>query len=601
MLKWFVNSGWWLGNRHSRESRMLRCCLPGLRAGIASVKSSWRPAGSIGSIAVIFALVLLTACTDYVSQIEDRYGEWIVVSSSSAGGTLTDTRDGQSYKTVSIGSQTWMAENLNYNTTNSFCYEDDASNCTKYGRLYTWDAAMEACPSGWHLPDTTEWNMLVSVAGGWYEGGKLKSTNDWYHSEDNTDDFGFSVLPAGHWSKVGKYALRNNDAYFWSSTIATYSDEALDFHLSNSVGMEIEVYVKKETRNSVRCVKDELSEKMSSTNKEKSSSSNKIVASSSSSGAIKSSSSVKDSSSSKKMESSGSLKNESSSSVKKVESSSSGSKVTEPAEVSSSSAVAPPMSSSSSSITQNLSSSSSKNVIQSSSDNLTSSTSSPTSSSIGSSSSDIPSSSSVSQSVVDPSTVVVGNVTDSRDGQSYKTVTIGSPIWMAQNLNYETENSYCNEDNPSNCSKYGRLYSWGAAMDSVGLWSANGKGCGNGVTCSPTYSVRGVCPTGWHLPNNSEWEQLFIAVGGSSTAGKMLRSSDGWSDGDNGMDAYSFAALPAGFRDDRGKYGLGGNLFIWSSSENGSYGAYYSYYDKEIAGLQYYGKSYAFSVRCVKD
>ena len=94
---------------------------------------------------------------------------------------------------------------------------------------------------------------------------------------------------------------------------------------------------------------------------------------------------------------------------------------------------------------------------------------------------------------------------------------------------------------------------------------------------------------------------MFIAVGGSSTAGKMLRSSDGWSDGDNGMDAYSFAALPAGFRDDRGKYGLGGNLFIWSSSENGSYGAYYSYYDKEIAGLQYYGKSYAFSVRCVKD
>ena len=689
MLKWLVNSGWWLENRHFRECRKPRCCHPGLRAGIASVKSSWRPAGSIGSIAVIFALVLLTACTDYVSQIEDRYGEW-KPNWPAVSGTMTDSRDGQSYKTVTIGTQTWMAQNLNYKTTNSFCYEDNASNCTKYGRLYTWDAAMEACPSGWHLPDTTEWNMLVSVAGGWYEGGKLKSTNDWYHSEDNTDDFGFSVLPAGHWSKVGKYALRNNDAYFWSSTIATYSDEALDFHLSNSVGMEIEVYVKKETRNSVRCVKGKTTEKTSSSNKEKmsssskkvdssssitpkSSSSKKNVVSSSSSGAKGSSSSVSRSSSSSfiwKPSSSSSSESifipPSSSSVAVSPSLTdggtcapvyaiveSGEKVIwkytvggivkttdmlsanfkwttpggspeslegkgskymsdsvtyamsgqhtatlilsttkgsfnltcEPVQVNpSSSSIAFPMSSSSSSITQKSSSSVALPV--------------------SSSSSVIPSSSSVSSPMSSWSgggAGAIGSITDTRDGQTYKTVTIGSQIWMAQNLNYETENSYCNEDNPSNCSKYGRLYSWGAAMDSVGLWSANGKGCGNGVTCSPTYSVRGVCPTGWHLPNNSEWEQLFIAVGGSSTAGKMLRSSDGWSDGDNGMDAYSFAALPAGFRDDRGKYGLGGNLFIWSSSENGSYGAYYSYYDKEIAGLQYYGKSYAFSVRCVKD
>ena len=584
---WFVNSGWWLGNRHSP-----------LRRGISLVFS-------------LSSLVLITACTDYVSQIEDRYGEWIVVSSSSAGGSLTDTRDGQTYKTVTIGTQTWMAENLNYKTTNSFCYEDNASNCTKYGRLYTWDAAMEACPSGWHLPDTTEWNMLVSVAGGWYEGGKLKSTNDWYHSEDNTDDFGFSVLPAGHWSKVGKYALRNNDAYFWSSTIATSSDEALDFHLSNSVGMEIEVYVKKETRNSVRCVKDELSEKTSSSNKEKSSSSNKIVASSSSSGAIKSSFSVKDSSSSKKLESSGSLKNESSSSVKKVESSSSGSKVTEPAEVSSSSAVAPPMSSSSSSITQKLSSSSSKNVIQSSSDNLTSSTSSPTSSSIGSSSSDILSSSSVSQSVVDPSTVVVGNTTDSRDGQSYKTVTIGSQIWMAQNLNYETANSYCYDNTPSNCSKYGRLYTWAAAMDSVGTWSSNGKGCGYRKTCSPKYPVRGVCPEGWHLPTQMEWNTLITEVGGQSTVGKVLKSTSGWwnrssdNGSGNGTDAYAFSALPAGDRDYDGYYYNEGNgTNFWSSSE-GNYDLYayrmYLYYDYDYAYLNGNNKYYAFSVRCVKD
>ena len=727
MLKWFVNSGWWLGNRHSRESRKPHCCHPGPCSGIVFGSSGYlqclkkffrvilsgaaRRSRRISLVLSLSSLVLITACTDYVSQIEDRYGEWnvgqVYVPAEVTIGSITDTRDGQSYKTVTIGTQTWMAQNLNYETANSYCYNDNASNCTKYGRLYTWAAATSACPSGWHLPTQTEWNTLFTAVGGQSTAGNmLKSTNGWY-SSNGTDAYSFSALPAGTRDYNGDYYIEGNFAYFWSSTESDDYD-AYRMYLSYDYDPAYLDRGYKYYGFSVRCVKGKTTEKTSSSNKEKmsssskkvessssitpkSSSSNKNVVSSSSSGAKGSSSSVSRSSSSSFIwePSSSSSSSESifippSSSSVAVSPSltdggtcapvyaivESGEKVIwkytvggivkttdmlsaifkwttpggspeslegkgakymsdsvtyatsgqhkatlilstmkdsfnltcEPVQVNpSSSSIAPPMSSSSSSITQKLSSSSSKNVIQSSSDNLTSSTSSPTSSSIGSSSSDIPSSSSVSQSVVDPSTVVVGNVTDSRDGQSYKTVTIGSQIWMAQNLNYETENSYCNEDDPSNCTKYGRLYTWGAAMDSVGLWSANGKGCGNGVTCSPTNSVRGVCPTGWHLPNNSEWEHLFIAVGGSSTAGKMLRSSDGWFDGDNGMDAYSFAVLPAGFRDYSGKYHLGGSLFIWSSSENGSYGAYYSYYDKEIAGLQYYGKSYAFSVRCVKD
>lgn len=219
-----------------------------------------------------------------------------------------------------------------------------------------------------------------------------------------------------------------------------------------------------------------------------------------------------------------------------------------------------------------------------------------------SSSSVIPSSS--SSKVTEPAEVTKGSITDTRDGHSYKTVTIGSQIWMAQNLNYETANSYCYSDTPSNCTKYGRLYTWAAAMDSVGSWSANGKGCGYGKTCSPTYPVRGVCPEGWHLPTQTEWNTLFTAVGGQSTAGKMLKSTSGWNSSGNGTDAYSFSALPAGGRGGNGHFNYeGNNAYFWSSTDDNSYYAYSMilYYNGDYAGLDDGNEGYGFSVRCVKD
>ena len=91
-----------------------------------------------------------------------------------------------------------------------------------------------------------------------------------------------------------------------------------------------------------------------------------------------------------------------------------------------------------------------------------------------------------------------GSLTDDRDGQTYKTVKIGEQIWMAENLNYEELNSYCYNDSAEYCAKYGRLYTWAAAMDSAGEWSNNGRACGlNMMTCSPKYPVRGICPEGW--------------------------------------------------------------------------------------------------------
>ena len=106
-------------------------------------------------------------------------------------------------KTVQIGTQTWTAENLNCPTEGKFsvCYGNDPDNCDKYGRLYTWDAAMAACPSGWHLPNNEEWATLVDYVG---QGAGIKLKKDSWGSVclaldcGGTDDHGFAALPGGY-------------------------------------------------------------------------------------------------------------------------------------------------------------------------------------------------------------------------------------------------------------------------------------------------------------------------------------------------------------------------------------------------------------------
>ena len=244
---------------------------------------------------------------------------------------------------------------------------------------------------------------------------------------------------------------------------------------------------------------------------------------------------------------------------------------------SSSSAVSSSSATSSSSF---VSSSSVKSSSSAASSSSVASSSSAKSSSSAASSSSVESSSSIEKLVwqyLNPA-ISYGEIIDDRDGQVYKTVEIGSQTWMAENLNYDynyrTARSYCYADS---CSKYGRLYTWSATVDSAAVFSTAGKGCGCHASSSPRGIVRGVCPVGWHVPSVSEFQTLISSVGGYSVAGANLKSTSGWKSNSqyvgNGSDSYGFSALPAGARNDAITYhvyrfyDVGKYAFFWTTSK----------------------------------
>jgi uncharacterized protein (TIGR02145 family) len=117
-----------------------------------------------------------------------------------------DDRDHKIYRYAEIGGKFWLAENMNYASGGSKCYNGEAGNCSVYGRLYDWEAARTACPAGWHLPDTTEWKALIAHVEGENScsdcaGKFLKVASGWNAYQgvygNGTDAYGFSALPAG--------------------------------------------------------------------------------------------------------------------------------------------------------------------------------------------------------------------------------------------------------------------------------------------------------------------------------------------------------------------------------------------------------------------
>ena len=173
---------------------------------------------------------------------------------------LTDPRDGTTYKTVIIGDQTWMAENLAYETENSFSYNDSVANREKYGRLYTWEAALSACPSGWRLPTKYEINygLFRAIKGGQDSAGiALKATTDWDEDIRGKDTYGFSAYPTGllHDDGTLLWLNLNQQTSFWTSTEAG-TRTAFYLHIDDRVEAGVYADYRKTYALSVRCVKD---------------------------------------------------------------------------------------------------------------------------------------------------------------------------------------------------------------------------------------------------------------------------------------------------------------------------------------------------------
>ncbi|MEK6781685.1 MAG: FISUMP domain-containing protein [Bacteroidota bacterium] len=198
-------------------------------------------------------------------NIKNRYESLAGAKSLTAlgAGSFIDARDSKNYKTITLGSQTWMAENLGYKA-NSGCwaYDNKQSNLTTYGYLYNWETAKGVCPSGWHLPTDTEWTMLTDFLGGEsLAGGRLKESDMTHWNSPNTgatNTSGFAALPGGGRTYDGKFDVIRKYGYWWSSTEADDTISAWHKAMFNNNSEARRFRSIKANGFSVRCVKDEL-------------------------------------------------------------------------------------------------------------------------------------------------------------------------------------------------------------------------------------------------------------------------------------------------------------------------------------------------------
>lgn len=389
--------------------------------------------------------------------------------------TLTDLRDNRVYKTVVIGTQIWMAENLNYVTEGGYaddldrsrCFNDKQLYCDNYGRLYRWTGAMDIpymyaekqyddtlmhqglCPQGWHLPTKAEFDTLIAHTGGFKLAGKnLKSVDLWEDGAPLEDEYSFNAVPLStfdEWERINKIGAH---ATFWKTNNHPDSADVLYISEGHDNVAEKPYLRSKYKFHAVRCLRNEPGFYVSH--------------------------------------------------------------------------------------------------------------------------------------------AVYDSYVDERDSKTYKTVKIGEDTWMAENLAYAgdsdllAEESWCYEDDESNCKVYGRLYSWNAA------------------TLDGT--KQGACPEKWHVSTKDDWENLIDAVGSGPSVGKLLKAPAFYSSGPVNKNDYGFSALGAGVID-TAYHGLETEAHFWTANAYNDSTAYYytmTVGSKSVTKLVK-NKKQGRSVRCVLD
>ncbi|MFK7954229.1 MAG: FISUMP domain-containing protein [Ekhidna sp.] len=177
------------------------------------------------------------------------------VVSAQEMGEMTDSRDGKKYKIVTVDivlegdvtiKRTWMAQNLNYEVPDSFCYKNESAYCEAYGRLYTFQAAQAACPDGWHIPTIGEWNLLFNTYGGIHNAGVALQKGG---------ESGLNLIPGGFGDPGRIFKNIGISGNYWDAEKKSDNTSGL---ISVQKGSK-EIYhstIGDWHRNSCRCVKD---------------------------------------------------------------------------------------------------------------------------------------------------------------------------------------------------------------------------------------------------------------------------------------------------------------------------------------------------------
>jgi uncharacterized protein (TIGR02145 family) len=531
----------------------------------------------------------------------------------SACPTATITYNSYSYKTVGIGNQCWMAENLrtrkyndgtdirfdnsggtygstsqtwagtglNYGAYTIYANDSTAtpSNLTSYGYLYNWyavagiitdggtPATKNICPIGWHVPTDAEWTILTDTLGGENVAGrKMKSTGTTYWSSESTgtnDSSGFSALPGGYRFASGSFGNIRDYAFFWSAT-ENASDYAWNLFLfANFATVRRSTDFNKPVGGSVRCIKN-------------SSCTANTAAAPSSSPTL--------------------LVNTALTPITIATTGATGIDTTN------------------SGLPAGVTASWSANVITISGSPTAVGTFNYTFSLTGGCGT-VNATGTIIVTAAAPSVCPGSQVIDA-NANIYNTVAIGTQCWMQENLKVTKYNDGTDIPDATNntnvgwgalttgarseyvdagvngyVSNYGYLYNWYAATDS-----------------------RKICPTGWHVPTDSDWNKLVKSIHSaadttgtetqSSSAGTLMKKSDVLWRTNSGTNTSGFSALPGGYRDFDGSFFDIRNIaFFWSATESDNINAWYrnlNRNDGDVYRNNYY-KSVGATVRCLRD